>query len=108
MFTQALTALAIDSTDISLTKYQEIVAKQPTYKIEKSKDTYLNLSPSMKTEMSNELSDMINGEQEFISIHKKIFVNNFDKWEIEESKELLSLIKNTINGNNEINKQYLI
>jgi len=103
---ETLTALTIDSTDISLKQYQEIIANQPTYKIEKSKDTYINLSLDMKIEIQNDLLILIGEYKRFLPIHKQAFINNFDKWEIEESNNILSLIKTINNEGKKLNKEF--
>jgi len=48
MFIDALSALAIDSRDVSLQEYQKVITKQSTYKIEKIKDDFLNLSSEIR------------------------------------------------------------
>jgi hypothetical protein len=107
MFAEALSALAINSTDIPLQKYQEIIAKQPTYKIEKSKDTYINLSKNLKMEINNFFLALIDFNAKFIPLHKEVFINNFDKWEIEEGQSTLSLVNQTINTKKKLNVKYI-
>ena len=107
MFAEALTALAINNTDIPLQKYQEIIANQPTYKIEKSKDTYINLSKSLKSEINNFFLALIEFNSKFIPLHKEVFINNFDTWEIEEGSNILSLLNQTINTKKKLNVKYI-
>ena len=107
MFTEFLSVLAISSTNIPVQKYQEIIANQPIYKIEKSKDKYVNISESLKTETNSSLYTLIKVYKKFIPLHKEVFINNFDNWELEEGDTILSLVKQTIDGNNKLNKQYI-
>lgn len=107
MFAEALSALTINSTNVSLQEYQKVIANQPTYKIEKSKDTYLHLSENDKTEISNDLLVLINLNKKFVPIHEQAFINNFDRWEIEEGNTILSLINQTIDGKKKLNKKYI-
>ena len=107
MFAEALSALTINSTNVSLQEYQKVIANQPTYKIEKSKDTYLHLSENDKTEISNDLLILINVYKEFIPINEQAFINNFNNWEINESSNILFLVNSLINESRNLNKEYL-
>ena len=107
MFVEALIALTIDSKDISLQKYQKIISNQPTYKIEKNKDTYINLSLNTIVKLQNNLSNLIDVSKKFIPIHKQAFENNFDRWEIEESSYILPFIKKINYDTKKLTKEYL-
>lgn len=107
MFTSMLSALAINSSDIPLKEYQEIIKNQPTYKIKNNRDEYINLSINNKIKINSTLSNLIDFYRELSSINKKIFINNFDRWEIEEAENILYSINYTINENKKLNKKYL-
>ena len=104
MFTSMLSALAINSSDIPLKEYQEIIKNQPTYKIENNRDEYINLSMNNKI---NTLLNFINFKKKILVIHKKVFINNFDRWEIEEAENILYSVNYIINENKKLNKKYL-
>jgi len=107
MFAEVLSALAINNTDIPLQKYQEIIASQPTYKIEKSKDKYINLSENLKIEINKAFLILIELNTKFVPLHKEVFINNFDRWEIEEGDNILSLVNQTINRKKRLNEKYV-
>lgn len=107
MFIEALSALAIDSRDVSLQEYQKVITKQSTYKIEKIKDDFLNLSSEIRAKMSNDLSILIDEYKKFVPINEETFINNFDKWEIVESTNILLLVNTLLDESRKLNKEYL-
>jgi len=106
MLTSALSAFFINSENISVNEYKNVIANQPKYKIEKNIYNNLILSEKDKKQINNDLSSLIEFKQKYISIHRKVFINNFDKWVIEESDSILSLVNFIINTSKVINREY--
>lgn len=107
MFTEALSVLAINSRDVSLQKYQEVIAKQPIYKIEKSKNKYFKVSEKLKCDTDDFLTTFLESQKKNLPLEQEIFINNFDRWAVEQSDDLFFLITTKLNIKKELNIQYI-
>ncbi|CAA6817761.1 MAG: Unknown protein [uncultured Sulfurovum sp.] len=107
MLTEALSALAINSSDVSLEDYQKIIAKQPIYKIEKSKNKYVKVSEKLKNETNDFLVTFLESQRKNIPLAQEVFINNFDRWEVEDSDNLFFAINELLNIKKEFDKEYI-
>lgn len=101
MLIEALSTLVLNNNDISLNQYKQLIPQQSISKIERiKKNASYSLSQEAKNKINNHLLKLIDKYHNFIPLHKKSFLHNFDRWETEESKELLVLLNSVITGEN--------
>jgi len=106
MFIEVLSALAITNNRVSFQEYQNVIAKQPIYKIENN-NRYIKVAEKLKNDTNDFLVSFLESQKKSIPLEQDIFRNNFDRWEVEDSEVLFFGINEALNIKKELNKEYL-
>ncbi len=102
MLVEALSVLMMNTSNVSLDEYKYIAENQPKSKIEKNKNYDFSLTAKEKEYINNICQNIIEKVSLFRDYNEEVLKNNFERWEIEEASNLLSLIKYIIIENIEI------
>ena len=102
MLVEALSVLMMNTSNVSLDEYKYIAENQPKSKIEKNTKYDFFLTIKEKDNLNNISHEFIETISLFRDYKEEVFKNNFERWEIEEASNLLSLLKYTISENSKM------
>lgn len=102
MLAEVLSALMINRSNVSLDEYRTVLENQPKSKIEQNKNYDFFLTSQEKEHLNSISQELIETMSLFRDYNEEVFKSNFERWEIKEASNLLSLVKDIIDEHSEI------
>ncbi|MEA3289203.1 MAG: hypothetical protein U9Q04_03380 [Campylobacterota bacterium] len=103
-----IATMNFNTADISISDYKSLIVDNNNKTVSEKVDTnqFFYISPEDKEELNNKLVSHVSTMKEYEKRNQEVLKKNFDRWIIQESGEVLSLVNYILSMTQELSTEF--